>query len=83
VTGEQADTQQVTLLLEQLRQTLGDCDTAASRVAEELSQALQQAAQKQAMQKVVAHLEAFDFDEALVALQVVEEMLEVDESGDD
>ena len=84
--GRQADPQQVTRAAsEQLRQTLGDCDTQhSSRVAEELSRAReQQGAQQQAMQAVVAHVEAFDFDEALVALQAVEEMLEADDSRDD
>jgi len=74
----QADPQQVTELIAQLKQTLADYNTDSSRVAEELSRALSQGAQQQAIQAVLAHVEAFDFEEALVALKAVEEMQEDD-----
>jgi hypothetical protein len=79
----QANPQQVTELIAQLKQTLADYNTDSSRVAEELSRALSQGAQQQAIQAVLAHVEAFDFEEALAALKAVEEMQESATSNDD
>ena len=81
-TGVQATPGEVKQLLALLRQTLEDSDTESSRVAQELSQALGQGAPGQAMQQVMAHIEAFDFEEALVALTAVEGKLEADTSRD-
>ncbi|MEH6636691.1 MAG: response regulator [Halioglobus sp.] len=81
-TGMQATPGEVRQMLALLRQTLEDSDTDSSRVAEELSQALGQGAPGQAMQEVMAHIEAFDFEEALVALTAVEGKLEADTARD-
>ena len=81
-TGVQATPGEVKQMLALLRQTLEDSDTESSRVAQELSQALGQGAPGQAMQQVMAHIEAFDFEEALVALTAVEQKIEADTSSD-